>query len=166
VAEHRGGRSGAPAPVLVIGIGNALRGDDAAGLLAARRLRERARAGGVVVREQEGEAIGLIEQWADAEAAVLIDAVRSGAPPGTIHRVDASREPVPALLAGSYSTHAIGVGEAIELARELGRLPGRLVLYGIEGLCFEAGAALSQEVAAVLDELADTVLAEAGVLAS
>ncbi len=163
----------AQAAVVVIGVGNALRRDDGAGLEVARRLRTLADAAGTAVRtelampadlavlEYEGEPLGLLELWEGARAAVLVDAIRSGAAPGTIHRVDVSREPVPALLRGSSSTHAVGVGEAIELARALGRLPARVIVYGVEGACFEAGGGLSTEVAGAVDPLVETVLREA-----
>lgn len=152
-------------PVVVIGIGNALRHDDAAGLETVRRLSGRARAAGIAVREQEGETLGLVEQWDGAAAVVLVDAVHSGAPAGTIHRLDASSEPLPASLRSSASTHAVGLGEAIELARALDRLPSRVVVYGVEGLRFDAGSGLSREVQAVIPALADEVLREAFELA-
>jgi len=140
-----------PRSVVVIGVGNELRGDDGAGLEAVRRVREQLPAS-VGVHLHEGEAIGLLELWQKADTAVLIDAVRSGAPPGTIHRLDASHAPLPSLVRRS-SSHTIGIGDAIELARALGTLPRRIRVYGIEGHRFEAGAGLSDEVSAALDPL-------------
>jgi hydrogenase maturation protease len=158
----RAGRPGASAPrVVVIGVGNALRGDDGAGLEVVRSLASRARALAIEVREQEGEALGLLEQWDGAAAAVLVDAIHSGAPAGTIHRVDASAEAIPARLESSSSTHAVGVGEAVELARALGRLPPATILYGIEGARFDTGSPISAEVQAVIPALAEAVLAQA-----
>jgi hydrogenase maturation protease len=151
--------------VIVVGVGNPLRGDDGVGLEVARRLRERAGAG-VTVRELEGEGIALLDLWEGARAVLLIDSVRSGAPPGTIHRVEATERPLPAELRSSTSTHAVGVGDAIELARALGRLPSPLVVYGVEGDRFETGAALSPDVAAAVDRLADALLREARELAA
>jgi hydrogenase maturation protease len=136
--------------VVVIGIGNAARGDDAAGLIAARRL------GGL---EHEGDPVGLLDAWAGAGVAVVIDAVRSGAEPGTVHRFDGGRTPLPARLRSSSSTHAIGLAEAIELGRALERLPARLIVYGIEGRCFEAGAPLTPAVAAAVDAVSAAVRA-------
>jgi hydrogenase maturation protease len=150
----------------VIGVGNALRGDDGVGLDVVRRLRGRAEAVGIGVRQLEGEGIGLLDAWHGARAVVLVDGVRSGADPGAIHRIEVTDRPIPAGLRSSSSTHAVGVGEAIELARALGRLPGRLVLYGVEGGGFETGGGLSAAVAAVVDDLADIVLAEARELAA
>ena len=151
--------------VMVIGVGNALRHDDGAGLVVARRLR--ARRGGVpiTVREHEDETLALLDLWAGSDAVVLVDAIRSGATPGTIHRFDASEEPLPSELRGSSSTHAVGIGEAIELARSLRRLPRRVLVLGVEGRRFDAGAGLSAEVEAGLDGLADLVLGEARALA-
>ena len=75
----------------------------------------------------------------------MVDAVSSGAEPGTIHRLDALTERLPAELSRG-STHAFGLAEAVELARALERLPGRLLVFGIEGKRFDAGAGLSPEV--------------------
>ena len=132
---------------VVIGIGNAMRGDDAAGVEVAARLR------GIACDEEPSR---LIETWEGADAAVLVDTVVSGAPPGTIHRFDASAEPIPARVLRS-STHAIGLAETIELARALGRLPKSVVVYGIEGESFEAGAPLSPDVAAAVTLLVERI---------
>jgi hydrogenase maturation protease len=131
----------------VIGLGNAARGDDAAGLIAARRL------GGI---EHEGDPLALLDVWDGAESVVVIDAVRSGAAAGTIHRLDAD-EPLPAALRTSTSTHAVGLAEAVELARALGRLPARLTVYGIEGERFDAGTGLTPAVSAAVDAVVDAV---------
>ena len=104
----------------------------------------------------------MLDAFTDRDAVVLVDAVRSGAAPGTVHRVDASDRPLPATLRGSSSTHAVGVGEAIELARALGRLPQRVVVFGLEGERFEAGTRLSASVEAAVEPLVDTILAEVG----
>jgi len=151
--------------VMVIGVGNALRHDDGAGLVVARRLRARRGGVSIPVREHEGEPLALLDLWAGSDAVVLVDAIRSGATPGTIHRFDASEEPLPSELRGSSSTHAVGIGEAIELARSLQRLPRRVLVLGVEGRRFDAGAGLSAEVEAGLDGLADLVLGEARALA-
>jgi hydrogenase maturation protease len=159
-ATAAGGRS-----VMVIGVGNALRHDDGAGLAVARRLRARSGRTPIAVREHEGETLALLELWAGSDAVVLVDAIRSGATPGTIHRFDASEEPVPGELRGSSSTHAVGIGEAIELARSLQRLPRRVLLLGVEGRRFDAGVGLSAEIEARVDDLVDLVLGEARALA-
>lgn len=146
----------------MIGVGNQLRGDDAAGLEVALRLR--ARMTDVEVVLHEGDGSGLLELWRRRRAVVLIDAVRSGARVGTLHRIDASAEPLPACLSAG-STHAIGVADAIELARGLDRLPYRVVLHGVEGACFETGAKLSDSVARAIPRLVAAAGREARALA-
>ena len=126
---------------LLIGVGNAWRGDDAAGLVLARRL------GGLA---HEGDGLALVDAWAGARHVVVVDAAASGAPPGTVHRFDASA-PLPARALRS-STHALGLAEAVELARALGRLPERLEVYAIEGADFAVGAGLTPAVAAAVEQ--------------
>ena len=145
---------------LIIGIGNPYRGDDAAGPIAARRLKEKA-LGGVVFLEAADEGAALMESWKDYNRAILLDAVSSGAPPGTIHRFDAGARPL-RRQPFRHSTHAFGLVEAVELARVLGRLPKRLVVYGIEGKNFEAGETLSPEIARSIESLVDRIVEEIG----
>jgi hydrogenase maturation protease len=143
--------------VKVIGVGNSWRCDDAAGLVAARRIRDLA-PGGVVVTEFEGEPIALLDVWEGMTEVLVIDAVSSGAAPGTIHRVDTQTQVLPA-LAGP-STHTLSLAEAIELARALDRLPPRLIVYGIEGDRFEAGGELTPAVESAIDEAVAAVIDE------
>jgi hydrogenase maturation protease len=146
--------------VVVIGIGNGLRGDDAAGLEVARRLADLNELAGIEVRSHEGDGVALLDLWDRAEAVVLVDSARAGGPPGTIHRIDASSVPVHVPL-GAISSHAAGVAEAIELARALDMLPSRCLVYGLEGGSFEAGASLTASVAGVIDAASDAVRREA-----
>ena len=142
--------------VLVIGVGNDYRGDDAAGLIVARRLRE-LNLPDVRVIESDGEFTRLMEAWQDAENVILIDAMQSGAAPGTIHRFEATEQKLPASVLQS-STHAFGVAEAMAMAQALGRLPRRFIVCGIEGQHFAMGAPLSAEVArAILTILAHSL---------
>jgi hydrogenase maturation protease len=146
--------------VLVIGIGNELRGDDGAGVAVARRLRAAA-PDEIEIAVHQGEAAGLIDVWRGRTTAVVVDAMRSGAPPGTIRRLDASREPLPGWVRGSSSTHALGLREAIELARTLERLPSRLIVYAIEGSSFQTGSPLTDRVRDRVGQLVSMVLDEA-----
>lgn len=142
----------------MIGVGNAWQADDGAGLVVAQRLR-RLVPDGVEVVELEGEPVTLVQAWEGADEAYVVDAVSSGAEPGTVHRVDATERPLPRELSNA-STHLFGVGESVELARSLGRLPRRLVVYGIEAARISAGNELSPEAQRAVEETATRVLAE------
>lgn len=135
---------------LVVGVGNAWRGDDAAGLELARRVRA---LGGVEVREVSGDASCLVDAWAGHRHVALVDAAGSGAPAGTLHAFRADRGRLHAHGLRS-STHAFGVADAIELSRALGRLPARLDVYAVEGADFTLGAALSPPVQQAVEALA------------
>jgi hydrogenase maturation protease len=144
--------------IVVIGVGNPDRGDDAAGWLVADRV-ARAAPQGVAVVRLGGEPSALIDAWQGTAAAIVIDAVVSGAEPGTLHRLDATAEEIPREMF-RCSTHGFGVAEAVELARALHELPPRLVIHGIEAHAFTPGAPPSPEVESALDALTGRVLAE------
>ena len=137
--------------ILIIGIGNPYRGDDAVGHRIAQDIKKKS-PDHVNVIEQSGDGISLMDSWKDSDAVILIDAVHSGTQPGTIHRFDVHTQTIPTKFF-HYSTHAFGVAEAIELARALKQLPQNLIVYGIEGKCFEAGIGLSLEVEKAVEEV-------------
>jgi hydrogenase maturation protease len=140
---------------LVIGIGNPDRGDDAAGLAVARKVRAAAPAG-VAVIELDGDQLALLDAWDGASDVYVVDATCSGDEPGSVYRFDAS---VP--LSGGFShrgTHLFSLADVIELARALDRLPARLTGYGIEGAAYELGAPLSPEAETAARTVAGQIL--------
>lgn len=146
---------GASPRIVVVGVGNPDAGDDAAGPLVARAVASRVPAG-VRVLEVHGDVTSIMSAWEGADVVVVVDAVVSGAPVGTVRSIDAWRSSVPRQPA---STHGFGVPEAIELARALGTLPPRLTVVAVEGASFEIGAGLSEGVAGGVEEAAARVLA-------
>ncbi len=147
------------ASTVIVGAGNTFRKDDGAGLAAARRLRG-VLSGDMRVVVNEGDCASLLDDWQGADTVVVIDATSSGSEPGTIRRYDAHEQPLPSVFSRS-STHAFGVAEAVELARALGRLPARVVVFGIEGRDFSQGEGLSPDVDAAVDEVVRRVTEEA-----
>ena len=145
--------------IVIIGVGNEYRSDDGAGIAVARRLRALFPAG-VTILEESGEGAALMQAWQGASWVMLVDAVRSGAPPGTIHRLDARAAPLP-MGFFHYSTHAFSVAEAVELARSLDQLPAHLVVYGIEGATFAAGVELSPAVEQAVEAVVERIAQEA-----
>ena len=144
--------------ILVIGIGNPDRGDDAAGLAVARRIRAATRRGEVTVRELVGDQLALIDEWTGATDVYVVDAVSSGGTPGTVYRFDAAD-----VLTERFrhrGTHMFSLADVIELARALGRLPGHLTGFGIEGAGFEIGAGLSPQATVAVDEVTRLLVAD------
>jgi hydrogenase maturation protease len=140
---------------LVAGIGHPDRGDDAAGLLAARQLEGRLPPG-VELRLCAGDLLGLAQDWAGAELAVCIDALAPLGQPGRVHVLDGQTE---FATGHPASSHGFGLAEAVALSRALGTLPEKLLIYGIEGADFTPGAAMSPEVACAVVEAARMILA-------
>jgi hydrogenase maturation protease len=114
---------------------------------------------GVDLLEREGEPTALIDAWEGADSLWLVDAISSGAEAGSVHRLDASDRELPAGLF-STSTHHVGLAEAVELARALGRLPRQVVVYGVEGGSFAVGEELTPAVAHAVDQVANAVREE------
>ncbi len=142
---------------VVLCIGNPQRGDDAAGRTVARALRSSLDE--VEIIEEEGEATRVLSRLEGADAAFIVDACASGASPGEIHRFDIGAGSLPQ-TAFSASTHGFGLAEALELARALGALPPRCVVYAIEGAAFDVGAPLSPAVATAIEIVAGRLRAE------
>ncbi len=143
---------------LVIGIGNADRGDDAAGLAVARRVRAATARRDVTVAELIGDQLGLLDAWNGVKDVYVIDAVCSGGVPGTVYRFDAAQ-----LLDARFrhcGAHTFSLADVIELARALDRLPVRLAGYGIEGAAFEIGTGLSPAVEAAVEAVTSRLLAK------
>jgi hydrogenase maturation protease len=145
-------------PTLLIGIGNAYRSDDGVGLVVIWALQAKGLPETFCI-ESNGDGAALIDVWANASKVILIDAVSSGAKPGTIHRFEALTQPIPAVLSFP-STHAFGVAEAVHLARALHQLPASLLVYGIEGKNFATGTSLSSEVENAGREVIEQIVKE------
>jgi hydrogenase maturation protease len=141
--------------ILVVGIGNEFRGDDGAGIAVLRKIKnffpER-----IIYRESDGEALHLVSLWEDFSVVILIDAVTSGRPPGTIHKYDLLHERLPEELR-PLSGHTIGLAEAVAIARHLGLLPDCLLFYGIEGGRYDSGVYLTSRIRSSVEDLTSVI---------
>ena len=151
-----------PSGPLVIGMGNLWRGDDGAGPTLVQLLK-RSGTCGVRFAECAQDGTALFSLWKGQPCVVVVDAVSSGAPAGTLHRFDAQRESIPSRFF-NYSTHAFSLAEAVEVSRSLGTLPDRLILYGVEGETFGFGRRLSRAVRRAVQKLARSLSVELSTL--
>ncbi|KPV39666.1 hypothetical protein AN478_11135 [Thiohalorhabdus denitrificans] len=140
--------------IAVLGIGSPF-GGDRVGWAVVEALRPEAEARWPAVRltalDRPGP--GLLPHLEGVGYAVLVDAVRSGAPPGTLHRFR-GLDGLPA--ADPLSSHGFGLAEALALAERVGVLP-EWVVVGVEAdvrkpppeaVVARAAAAVREEVAA------------------
>lgn len=145
--------------ICIIGLGNVFRGDDAAGILAIRRLRPLINNEMDTVECIEAESGGpeLLDMMDKADTVILIDAAQSGQKIGTIHGLDASKDTI-GLTLFPHSTHALNLVETLELGRALGRLPRHVFVYGIEVDTVPTSTEVSADVSHAVDRVVATII--------
>jgi hydrogenase maturation protease len=144
--------------VVLIGVGNLDRGDDAAGRAIARRLRFLMESD-IDIFELDGEATSLLARLEGADVAFLIDACVSGTSPGTVRRFDLAEHSLSCASFG-LSSHGFGLAAAIDLAKALGAMPRRCIIYAIEGEAFEIGGPISAPVQRAIEDVAQKLREE------
>ncbi len=133
--------------VVVAGLGNRYRGDDAVGPQVAD-LCASATPGVRDIGPLE-EPLDLLGRFDRADLAIVIDAVRSGAPTGTVQILDVdllSHDEQGGAAFMVTSTHGIGLVGVLRLARAVGRAPRRLVIVAVEGENFALGSQMCDAV--------------------
>ena len=147
--------------IAVIGVGDPGRHDEGVARAVLSQLRERAAEGplppGTLLAECDDDPARLIRLWENAELAVVLEPAHARpSRPGRIYRLELNTAAL--WRAGTMRSH--GLGEAVNLARVLGRLPGHLVAYAVDGADTSLGHGLSEPVAATVGHLAECVEAE------
>jgi hydrogenase maturation protease len=153
-----------PARIAVIGVGNDFRHDDGVGWAVVARLAERAEErplpSGTALLVCDGDPARLITLWEGTDLAIVVDAAHAHpGHPGRLHRLELDDGQLPR-TSSATSSHGLGLGDAVQLARELDRLPGQLVVYAVEGADSSLGEGLSAPVAAVVAPLAERIAEE------
>jgi hydrogenase maturation protease len=161
--------AGQPQPaarVLVAGIGNIFMGDDAFGVEVARRLAERPLPAGVEVGDFGIRGIDLMYALGEGyDAAVFVDAVPRGEPPGTLSVIEPELEEGEATI----DAHGMDPVKVLSLARQVGSVPERILVVGCEPAVRMTGdeeevvGELSEPVRAAIDDavgLVESVIRE------
>jgi hydrogenase maturation protease len=152
-----------PTPLLILGLGNVLLGDDGVGGAAiARLLEDYSVPRGARVLDGGTLGLSLLPYLQEAETVILVDAIRADAAPGTLVRLDGDQ--VAPAVATRLSPHQIGVADLLDGARWLDQYPGRLVLLGIVPESMDLIVGLSPVVARTMPELVVRVVEEAATL--
>jgi hydrogenase maturation protease len=143
---------------LLICIGNEFREDDGLALYIARNEKVRSLTNLVII-ENSGDGMAMMDAWKDGGTVILADAVHSGRPAGTLFHFDLLKDAIPQDLF-IISTHNIGIPECISLSEKLDLLPEQLLFYGVEGQDFGHGKKLSPLVKAATDRVIDQIVAD------
>ncbi len=153
------GWGGGDLSILILGLGNILLGDEGVGVRAVEALaRHPDLPTGVEVVDGGTAGMSLIDILASRERVIVIDAVRSGEPPGTVVRLDG--DDVPAFFRTRISPHQLGLSEVLAALTLTNELPKRVTLIGVEPLDLGLGLTLTPVVAGVIDRVVEMVLAE------
>lgn len=142
---------------VVLGVGNTIMGDEGVGVRCVEWLASRlppdvlAVDGGTSTHE-------LLGDLEDADVLIIVDAIVTTEPPGTILRLEGDR--IPKAFSNKFSPHQHGINDLLANLELLGRSPKRLVLFGIAPERIELGMELSPAVEAVVPEVGQRVLAE------
>jgi hydrogenase maturation protease len=148
-------------PILVIGLGNPLRGDDGVGVRVVEALQAYSLSPDVEVVDGGTQGLGIIPLMEGRERLILIDAADMGAAPGQFVRF----EPDHVRLLGDdrqLSVHSAGLREALQLAQALHVLPEDVIIFGVQPEHLDWDAGLSQTVEANLPPLIAAVVADIG----
>ena len=147
-------------PLLVLGLGNVLLEDDGIGAAAVALLLERYEPP-QDVQVLDGGTLGLslLPYLEDADAVILVDAIKTDKRPGTLVRLDG--DDVPPAVATRLSPHQVGVVDLLDGARWLEQYPARLVLLGLVPERMELAVGLSRNVRLALPSLVDCIVDEA-----
>lgn len=144
--------------IKIIGMGQSLRGDDAAGLAAVRFWQERyplnIKKPNLQVELVELPGLGLLSLLEGISIAILVDAIHGNSKPGTIHVL--SKDQIEAFTGGAGSAHGWGVAETLSLGENLMPLsmPRKIILIGIEVGDLSLGESLSLQVEQSLPDVA------------
>jgi hydrogenase maturation protease len=147
-------------PVLVLGVGNALLGDDGAGLLVLAELERDAEKWGAQVEFLDGgtQGLALLARIAGRRALLVLDAVELGAAPGTVHVLRGWSH------AGERAStaHESNVAELLQASTLLGECPEQVTVIGIEPERIGTGIGVSEAVASAVGKAVEAARGELG----
>ena len=143
---------------LILGLGNPILSDDAAGLVAARRLYERIGGEDVDLVEAATSGLKTVRLLSGYDRAVIIDCIYDEARVGKVRRLDIDKLKISPM----HSSHGLGLAESIDLARKFGtRLPDQILVYAI-GVAdpFTFGERLTPRVERALPSVVEQIASE------
>ena len=144
-------------PTLVLALGNPLMGDDGFGLAVLARLRRSGELEGSVTLMDGGTwGMNLLHPVETAERLILVDAIKTGARPGALIRLE--RDELPRYFSHKLSPHQVDLREILALAELRGHLPPAIVALGVEPESVTFRMSLSPVVRAAVPQVTDAVL--------
>ena len=145
--------------IVILGIGNLLKGDDGVGIRVIEALEQRDLSDGVECIDGGTGGPTLMVHFEGAGALIIVDAVNLDAEPGTVRVFGLDEiEPDPGDL--PLSVHDINILPMLELSRKLNQLPPVVRIIGIQPERFDIGDRLTDAVQAAVSTAVEAVLSE------
>jgi len=149
--------------ILVLGIGNLILQDEGLGIQAIQQLQAQFEIPPEIeILDGGTSGMELLTPISDAEQIIILDAVKTGKPAGTIIRLD--NEEIPTFFRTKVSPHQIGLADVLAAATLTDSMPRNLVLFGVEPLEIDLGMELSVPVAEQMPRLIQMIVDELNVM--
>ena len=146
-------------PVLVLGMGNILLEDEGLGIRALQVLQKRYEIpDGVELLDGGTTGMGLLDEISRREHLLVLDAVQTGDPPGTL--VEMRNDEVPVYIGIRVTPHQLGLSDVLATLDLTGEQPTGVTLLGLVPESLEMSLELSERIEAELDVLVDAAVAE------
>ncbi|MEY3219585.1 MAG: hypothetical protein RIT27_942 [Pseudomonadota bacterium] len=145
--------------ILVLGIGNLILQDEGVGIQAIQQLETQFEIpSDVEILDGGTSGMELLTPISEAEQIIIVDAVKTGKPAGTIVRLE--NEQIPTFFRTKVSPHQVGLADVLAAATLTSSMPRRLVLFGVEPLEIDLGMELSAPVSAQMPMLIQMIIDE------
>ena len=147
-----------PAPVLVLGVGNILMGDEGIGVRVIESLKESRIPDGVELFDGGTASLELLSIFSDRRKLIVVDAIKGGQESGAVYRFNF--EDLTYQREFATSLHQLGIIDTLSQARILGCLPEEVIIIGVEPARIAPGLELSPEMTAVMPKVKEVILKE------
>jgi len=144
---------------VVLGIGNTILTDEAAGVRAVELLEQRYRVpDNVLVIDGGTSGMEMIEDLSNLDFLIVLDVVKTGAAPGTVVKI--AGQEIPVFFRRKLSPHQIGLPDVLASLELLDTMPKEIIVLGVEPISLELGMEMTATIAAKVPELVDMAVAE------
>lgn len=150
-------------PVLVLGMGNILLEDEGLGIRALQALQKQFDIPEAVELLDGGTTgMGLLDEISGREHLLVLDAVQTGDPPGTL--VEMRNDEVPVYFGMRVTPHQLGLSDVLATLELTGEQPSGVTVLGLVPESLELSLELSDRIAAELEKLVEAAAAEMAAL--
>ena len=144
---------------VVLGIGNTILTDEAAGVRVVEALeRDYALPANVLAIDGGTSGMEMIEDLSDLDFLIVVDVVKTGAAPGTVVKIDGAD--IPVFFRSKLSPHQIALPDVLASRELLGTMPREIIVLGVEPISLELGMEMTTTVAERIPQLVGMVVEE------